>query len=310
MSGGKRTDELFFAVQQGRADNIPMLISGSIDIDVMYGGKTLLCIAAKFGHVDVFRALLLADADANLGTPIVTAAEQGHTRIVETLLDHGVDIEQKNLDGQTPLLVAARNGRVATCRLLLDRGANVNCCCPMSLSPLHAALYVTHGQGEFEIVQLLIQHGANLEHKMGCDTPLLRAADYGEENIIKLLVDNGANVNCRDEQATALHYIAAHIFSSEQVAFMIRKGANIYCLNVHGYLPMSVAATDSVWPILHRQISDIAMALAPLALPAYHLLWIIDWLPRAALVTEYRKVGLINGLIGSINKIRAGKKTD
>jgi ankyrin repeat protein len=44
--------------------------------------------------------------------------------MVQLLLDHGANIEAKDICRQTPLSLASENGRHATIRLLLDRGAN------------------------------------------------------------------------------------------------------------------------------------------------------------------------------------------
>jgi ankyrin repeat protein len=55
------------------------------------------------------------------------AAKQGHTTVVELLLNEGdMDPNARNEGGQTPLLCAAKRGHEQVVKLLLDRGANVN----------------------------------------------------------------------------------------------------------------------------------------------------------------------------------------
>jgi len=60
-------------------------------------------------------------------TPLLHAARQGHLRAIETLLDHGADIDQVGGgDGTSPLLIAAINGQFDAAMLLLERGADPN----------------------------------------------------------------------------------------------------------------------------------------------------------------------------------------
>jgi uncharacterized protein len=56
--------------------------------------------------------------------PLGLAAYNGYLYGVKTLLDHGADIEAQTVDGETALLVAAGNGRADIVQFLLERGAN------------------------------------------------------------------------------------------------------------------------------------------------------------------------------------------
>ena len=58
------------------------------------------------------------------------------------------------------------------------------------------------------------------------------------------------------------------------------------------------------WPVIHALILDIVIAMSPLNLPAYILLWIIDWFPYLERRhTEYRKVTHIIRIIESIRRV-------
>ena len=85
------------------------------------------------------------------------AAAKGHEAVVKLLLDVGnVDIESRNISGQTPLSLAATNGHAAVVQLLLEKdNVDVNS---------------TTFQGQ---------------------TPLSRAADNGHEAVVKLLLETG-----------------------------------------------------------------------------------------------------------------------
>jgi hypothetical protein len=60
-----------------------------------------------------------------LATPLFWAIQQGHTELVEFLLDHGANIEDRADEGESPLMKAALYGHRAIVRLLIERGAKV-----------------------------------------------------------------------------------------------------------------------------------------------------------------------------------------
>jgi hypothetical protein len=60
---------------------------------------------------------------------------------------------------------------------------------------------------------------------------------------------------------------------------------------------------DTVWVLAHAQIVDVAIAFASLNLPAYVLLWIVDFLPHIKdSQKEITKVKLLVSLIKSIRR--------
>lgn len=90
---------------------------------------------------------------------LLEGAYKGITLIVKTSLDLQTDIETKDEYGDTAL--------------------NKAC-----------------DQGHMEIVQLLIERGANVNNKGGADlTPIMNAATTGYVEIVQLLIDNGAEIS-------------------------------------------------------------------------------------------------------------------
>jgi hypothetical protein len=61
------------------------------------------------------------------------------------------------------------------------------------------------------------------------------------------------------------------------------------------------------WILVHGIVRDHCMALMPLDLPAYVLLWLCDWLPNVAVVTEIKKIRLIENLIASRRRVLAAR---
>ena len=126
-----------------------------------------------------------------------SASYQGTPEIVETLLDHGVNLNAKNHWGESVLHVVSRGrqdsqGGVRVAKLLLDRGMDVNSRRKDECTPLHLASHL----GKLEIVRLLLEHGAEVnERDKDHSTPLHIACHHGTLETVRLLLDHGAEVN-------------------------------------------------------------------------------------------------------------------
>ncbi|KAF4878127.1 putative ankyrin repeat protein L25 [Colletotrichum siamense] len=96
-----------------------------------------------------------------------------------------------------------------------------------------AALQVASKEGHYEIVELLLCHGANINSRQNkfCDaSALLNAARSGHREIVKLLLVNGADINVGDENDDAL-LAASRNGSQEIVELLLSHGVDV---NSHG----------------------------------------------------------------------------
>ncbi len=139
-------------------------------------------------------------------------AYYGDVSSLKYLISKGASIESLgvNLD----LNGAAFHGHWQLCQFLIEHGADVNH--PMEISgerPLHVALSSHERLRHDRVVRVLLAHGADPNTKTtpsmetGCfmrdcrtkgETPLHRAAAFGNESTIRLLLDAGAVVNTED----------------------------------------------------------------------------------------------------------------
>ena len=128
---------------------------------------------------------------------MVFAAFNGNVRKVAELLSQGGRVDARE-QGFTPLLVAAQYGHTEVCKLLLKTGkANVKETTPNGLTALLLAAHEDHT----EVCELLLEKGkANIEEKdANGDTALILAASKGYASIVTLLLSKGARVDTRDK---------------------------------------------------------------------------------------------------------------
>lgn len=115
--------------------------------------------------------LLLASCSSELNNKLVTAAGDGDTAQVKTLIQQGADVNHKLIDtGTSPLISAARRGHLEVVKVLLAGGANIN----LIDYGVGTALYWAANDGQLEMIKFLIDHGAKLGCKPDSASYLLR----------------------------------------------------------------------------------------------------------------------------------------
>ncbi len=142
------------------------------------------------------------------------------------------------------LEAAAYNAKPEACELLLGFGADPNTSSsPTNESVLHQAITKTENVGErTQVVQSLIAHGANVncttapgvptqcfmrDIRTRGETPLHRAAAYGDAGMISALIKAGANKAAKDINGDSpLTWGSWHL-----------RPAEILCLLLYGDIP-------------------------------------------------------------------------
>ena len=153
------------AAENGHTETAKLLLARGA---TFYGP---LCFAATTGNLTAVKFLINLRADSfppdtkgmgveYLEHALCSAAESGHTEIVEFLLDNDANIEAKNTNTwSTPLLYASTNGHIDTVQHLLDRGARISALDDAGpFGPLRVAIE----NGHTEIVKVLLGHYAKI----------------------------------------------------------------------------------------------------------------------------------------------------
>jgi len=99
------------------------------------------------------------------------------------------------------LFEAVNRGDAKAVQQLLSAGVDVNALDEAGWTPLARAVYHPElKRGFLDVVQVLIEAGANLEATIGYGVrPLMLAAGYGETDIVDLLIRSGADVLAKNE---------------------------------------------------------------------------------------------------------------
>ena len=207
---------LHLALEHGANESlIRLLIDNGAHANVQSNNlQPPLHLALEHGaNESLIRLLLAHGADANARgmakqrTPLHYVSSSGSDRLVVLLLEHGSEVDAKDASGDTPLLNASRSWRNESVTSLLQHGADANAINNRGYTPLSYAC----ARGDFSMVSELVRHGcsASIDTLTRGEAPLHRASGQGDVEIVRLLLLAGANINIRDTRMRVpLHYAA------------------------------------------------------------------------------------------------------
>ncbi|XP_067650463.1 ankyrin repeat domain-containing protein 50-like [Haliotis asinina] len=230
----------------GHRDMFDVLVSEGADVyQVDNDDFSILHWACRGGHVDMVKHIVAKySADINRKAkrgevPLMTAAYNGHSDVVDFLVNKGADVSQLDDNDCNVLHWACRGGHVGMVKhLVSEYTVDVNGKAKMGKVPLMTAAYF----GDRDVFDVLVSVGANVsqiddngdsilrwacagghvnmvkhlvsEYRLDVNrkgksgkTPLIIAAQRGWRNVFKVLVSGGASVSEVDDDGdNILHY--------------------------------------------------------------------------------------------------------
>lgn len=247
-------NELHLACRVGSIERVVQAVRHGADIEgrAEHEGSPLH-IACGQGKREIVQFLLKIGADVNAKdsccqTPIFKVDGPHTEELIADLTQSGADLHVRDLFSRTALdfaciernflkvralagkgldpvqlhlKIACAYGDLDIVQCLIDNGADVNNFSEEWLSPLHFAAYNNH----VHVGKLLVKHGCKLSHP-GVVSPLHLAVAQGHVSMVEFLLRSGIDPNDRDERgATALHY-ACSFLQPGVVSSLIEHGAN------------------------------------------------------------------------------------
>ena len=200
---------LCFAAAEGNEETAKLLLDHGADVDHQFGkqgDQTVLGLAVSNGNVSMTELLLShgAQVKTRLGVDAVGymhyAAEKGHNHIIDVLLAHGADIEDRDRAGWTPVYYAVVGGHRDTLDHLVAKGANLQHRCPDGST----VLYVATRQPALLRHLLDLGFDPNNRDHDGC-TPLHTAALVGQQACVRILLQRGARQNRTNDLSRTVH---------------------------------------------------------------------------------------------------------
>ncbi len=205
---------LWEAVDGGRYKVFHYLMDNGADINAtgnVVGGPTLidqapLTRAISRYHFDMAWKLLRNGAYAGINkehegtifatSPLSYALAYPNAQLITELLKRGASVDDLHSYNRTPLIVASGYHHPGNIEILLKAGANVRAQDTNNNTAL--LTHLSEGKVSFDIVRLLVNAGADVNHKNGDGyTPIFYAVLNGNEYIARFLISKGAKLNER-----------------------------------------------------------------------------------------------------------------
>ncbi|CAG9975205.1 unnamed protein product [Clonostachys byssicola] len=232
ISGSSETDPDTYEHQESPSQLQPMLKAQDCS------GFTPLHLAAKNGHVEVTKEIwkrandkkdLITTRDNDNNYPIDLATIEGHTRVVELLLDEAARpqlVSCNGKDGDSPIHLAVMHSHYQLLEVLVQNHKrheiyldvfNVNDIC---------AVHIAAQDGQIALLRKLKENGAKMDVLDSNDaTPLLLACRHGQSYTATFLIENGASVNLADEDGASPLGEAIKTGMTNVVKHLLKAGA-------------------------------------------------------------------------------------
>jgi len=233
--------------------------------------------------------------------PIHDAARMGDLAAITAAIDAGAGVDES--DGQaTPLYLAIRGGQFAAAKLLIERGADVNATPTPRLGP---ALMPALAKRRIDLINLLLEAGADPNSVRGDQPALCVAVTLGCLDCVKALVGAGADVNAKTKDGkTPLHlakfkghrevadYLMSHgvvlptppSISQKLATADVEKGRTSFsrlCVGCHSVEPKGASKTaPNLWSVVGRDKASVANIRYSDALQAWQGVWTYEDLNR------------------------------
>jgi ankyrin repeat protein len=188
-------------------------------------------------------------------TALIRAIESGNEVIIDLLFEKGADVSLPGAYGKTSLMVACSKGDLETVKKLLLRGADVNYV-RSSRYGNDVAMNYAAASGKIELMELLLEKGAELNPFPIEDNPIIDAERNNQITAVKWLLNKGAKVNTLNKNGGSVLMNAIVNEHVECIYMLIEAGADINIRDKNGNTAVILAKVQEL-----REIKEYLIKL-------------------------------------------------
>ncbi|KAJ7381252.1 hypothetical protein OS493_001369 [Desmophyllum pertusum] len=259
ISPRKGTTPLYCALAAGQGKVAKGLIERGADTsDSSDQTDSLAQLAANHGLSDILGLLsneenFHFDHFGDGETLLTLAASRGDIQAVTFLLQKGVDVNAKNLSGDTALCCVLRRclmrpSAMEIVKLLVSFGADINAMNDRSKTPLQIAVEINFDNA----AELLLELGCETKVKdINSNSPLHFSAQNKNGKLTKMLLQYGADATVQEYSCgrTALH-VAVNYNSVDTATVLLDHGVDMDVTDKLGHTPLAVALNCGYFPMV------------------------------------------------------------
>ena len=227
-------------------------------------------------------SLLFAEEHDPISSPLYLAVENDNLVLVKFLIENGANVNSE-VGEKNPLYLAAERNNLEIIKFLIKNGANINVtsedCSGESLLKLavwhsnkkhgYPVWHSNEKHGNLELIKFLIENGANVNGKVGEESPLSLAVKNVNLELVNFLIENGAKIeDCSsaspvyfgvwDSDSLGPHnsnFINVKLRNLKLIRVLIKNGANVNG-KVGEESPLSLAVRRESIPVVRLLIEN------------------------------------------------------
>ena len=270
------TCSFIHAAKYHSKEEIELFLDHGADANFCCHSRTALYFALE--HDDTSKIRLLLERGAapdHLGENLSAMMRVRSLEAAKLVFDYGAEVNVTDGYGNSPLSFAVQNRAFDIAAFLLELGADPDLC--FGEGAITSLLVNLVELNSLSFVKLLVKHGAFMEARPFCETPLTMAASEFTINvdIVRCLLEHGANARAEARgRWTALHYIAEQSMNrwmtkaSEYqprepqemgnivtcIRMLVKYGANPNAAASCGRTPLSLALDKNDWRMVEALV--------------------------------------------------------